>query len=201
MSRARDIILEVRRLTGDTNAASPDEADELAFLNAALRGIWSYGIELDSPRIEETEYAMCRPDGKAALKKRPVKVTSVYDTRAQRYLRRIAPRETVPARRFFGWRETADGIALHVPPRFPGALLYVTYYPEFEPLKGRDDELPFSSETDGITAAWTAALIKSKGNAPVGNADMLNAVGVPISTLVQYFEGHADEHFRGEGPW
>ena len=30
---------------------------------------------------------------------------------------------------------------------------------------------------------------------------MLKAVGVPISSLVQYFEGHADEHYVGEGPW
>lgn len=203
MSSARDIILEVKRRVGGVNAPAPDEMDIMAYLNSALRGIWNYAIELDSPRIEISELAECGGDGAVVLKKRPVKISCVYDIAARRQLYRAAPREVIPMpyEGMWGWRETLDGITVLMSPGYAGGAVTVAYYPEFVPLKQRDDELPFASVIDGVVVAWTAGLINENGNATVGGADMLKAVGVPISSLVQYFEGHADEHFRGEGPW
>lgn len=203
MSSARDIILEVKRRVGGVNAPAPDEMDIMAYLNSALRGIWNYAIELDSPRIEISELAECGGDGTVVLNKRPVKISCVYDIAARRPLYRAAPREVIPMpyEGMWGWRETLDGITVLMSPGYAGGAVTVAYYPEFVPLKQRDDELPFASVIDGVVVAWTAGLINENGNATVGGADMLKAVGVPISSLVQYFEGHADEHFRGEGPW
>lgn len=203
MSSARDIILEVKRRVGGVNAPVPDETDIMAFLNAALRGIWNYAIELDSPRIETSETAEFGPDGVVTLKKRPVRVSRVYDTAARRRLYRAAPREIVPMsyEGLWAWSETLDGIAVRMSPEYPGGTVTVSYYPEFVPLRGRDEEMPFASVIDNVVVAWTAALITEGGKATVGGADMLKAVGVPVSSLVQYFEGHAEEHYVGEGPW
>jgi hypothetical protein len=203
MSSARDIILEVKRRVGGVNAPAPDETDIMAYLNSALRGIWNYAIELDSPRIEISELAECGGDGAVVLKKRPVKISCVYDIVARRSLYRAAPREvlTMPYEGMWGWRETLDGIFVLMSPGYAGGAVTIAYYPEFTPLKQRDEELPFASVIDSVVVAWTAGLINENGNATVGGADMLKAVGVPVSSLVQYFEGHADEHFRGEGPW
>ncbi len=203
MSSARDIILEVKRRVGGINAPAPDETDIMAYLNSALCGIWNYAIALDSPRIEISELAECGGDGAVVLKKRPVKVSRVYDIAARRPLYRAAPREVIPMpyEGMWGWRETLDGVVVLMSPGYAGGAVTVAYYPEFTPLKQRDEELPFASVIDSIVVAWTAGLINENGNATVGGADMLKAIGVPVSSLVQYFEGHADEHFRGEGPW
>ncbi len=203
MSSAREIILEVKRRVGGVNAPMPDETDISAFLNSALRGIWNYAVELDSPRLETAETAEVEKNGAVVLSKRPIKVSRVYDESANRYLSRIAPRETVnmPYEGMWAWRETLDGIDILMSKEYRGGSVTVSYFPEFTSLKSRDDELPFSSAIDNVVVAWTAALITEGTNATVGGADMLKAVGLPVSSLVQYFEGRADEHFRGEGPW
>lgn len=205
MSSAREIILEVKRRLGDVNVTFPDEVDSMAYLNNALRGIWNYAIELDSPRIEISELAECGGDGAVVLKKRPVKVSCVYDIAARRPLYRIAPREVIPMpyEGMWGWRETLNGITILMSPGYAGGAVTVAYYPEFTPLKQRDEDLPFASAIDSVVVAWVIELIRDgqNKNVSVGGADMLKAVGVPVSSLVQYFEGHADEHFRGHGPW
>lgn len=203
MSSAREIILEVKRRVGGVNAPVPDETDIFAFLNSALRGIWNYAAELDSPRVETAERVTVETDGAVVLSKRPIRVTRVYDENAKRNLYRIAPREIVPMpyEGMWAWRETPDGIVVLMSNGYNGGSVTVSYFPEFTPLQSRDEELPFASVLDNIVVAWTAALITDGTNATVGGADMLKAVGLPVSSLVQYFEGHADEHFRGEGPW
>ena len=205
MSSAREIILEVKRRLGDVNVTFPDEVDSMAYLNNALRGIWNYSIELDSPRIEISELAECGGDGAVVLNKRPVKVSCVYDIAARRPLYRIAPREVIPMpyEGMWGWRETLNGIMILMSPGYAGGAVTVAYYPEFTPLKQRDEDLPFASAIDSVVVAWVIELIRDgqNKNVSVGGADMLKAVGVPVSSLVQYFEGHADEHFRGHGPW
>ena len=53
----------------------PDESDMLAYLNSALRGIWNYAIELDSPRIEISENITCNSTGVVELTTKPVRIT------------------------------------------------------------------------------------------------------------------------------
>lgn len=206
MSTAREIILEVKRKLGNVNAAVPDETDILAHLNSALRGIWNYAIEIDSPRLETTENYICDTTGDITLSFKPVKMSSVINMTRHRIVERYAPRGaallrvTAYASGVMGYQETLTGIHLIYTGTYTGGdTIRVTYYPEYTPLADRDSDLPFASSINNVVIAWTVRQILEGQNAMT--ADMANAMQVPSNSLVQYFEGHADEHYLGNGPW
>ena len=133
MSDARGILYEVKRRLGDVNAPVPDESDIMSYLNSALRGIWNYAIELDSPRIEAHELATCDSTGVVTLTQRPVRVTRVIDLTGSRELPEFTPRST-------GLINYYGGMWVIIPPltdtdiagrRGEGGSLSISYYPEY----------------------------------------------------------------------
>lgn len=202
---AGSLILEVKRRLGDVNMPVPDETDVLAYLNSALRGIWNYGIELGSPRLEAVEYVTAAADGTAALSKAPVKVTRVVDLDKRRDLPRYTPRAaagralTESYQGMWGFCEAPSGVRVFMSADCGGGCLSVAYFPEFAPLASREDLLPFGSSLDDVVAAWAVKLIVN--GTKMSYADMANVLGAPINSLVQYFEGQAEECFVGRGPW
>lgn len=201
-TKASSILLEVKRRLGDVNAVVPEETDALAYLNSALRGIWNYAIEIDSPRIETTETKTCDATGFVSLSKNPVKVTKVIDIDNNLSLQEFSPRIASGVDSgyggMWGYSPTLDGIHLYMHPDCTGGNLRITYYPEFEELDARTDTLPFASSIDNIVIAWTVRLITDGRNMSL--TDLIN-VADPVSSLIKYFEGHAEEHYVGNCPW
>lgn len=195
-------MLEVKRRLGDVNAVVPEETDALAYLNSALRGIWNYAIEIDSPRIETTETKTCDATGFVSLSKNPVKVTKVIDIDNNLSLQEFSPRIASGVDSgyggMWGYSPILDGIHLYMHPDCTGGTLRITYYPEFEELDDRADTLPFASSIDNIVIAWTVRLITDGRNMSL--TDLIN-VADPVSSLIKYFEGHAEEHYVGNCPW
>lgn len=203
MSSARKILLEVKRRLGDVNAVVPDETDLLAYLNSALRGIWNYAVEIESPRIEMTESATCGAAGSVELEHKPIRVASVLDTGNNRLLMEMTPRSAAIAearehKGMFGYSVCLDGIQIYQSADSVGGNLKVAYFPEYEDLETRDEDLPFASSIDDVVIAWTVKLITDGRSVSV--SDMSNAA-VLASSLVQYFEGHSEENYCGCGPW
>lgn len=202
-TKAGRIILEVKRKIGGVNSATPNETDIMAFLNMALRGIWNYGVQLDSPRLEINEDKICGATGIITLAKPPIKVTRVFDIDNTRDISRYAPRGAsgfmgVTGRGMWGFCDTITGIDILQSSDSTGGNVRVTYFPEYASIK-RADPLPFDSTIDSIVAAWTIRLIKEKDN-PV--SDMSNAVQmIGANSLVMYFEGQAEENYIGVCPW
>ena len=201
-TKASSILLEVKRRLGDVNAVVPEETDALAYLNSALRGIWNYAIEIDSPRIETTETKTCDATGFVSLSKNPVKVTGVLDVDRNISLPELAPRRAAAVNSgyggMWGYSPTLDGIQVHKHQDCTGGTLRITYYPEFEELDARTDTLPFASSIDNVVVAWTVRLVTDGRNMSL--TDLIN-VADPVSSLIKYFEGHAEEHYVGNCPW
>lgn len=202
MSDARGILLEVKRRLGDVNAPVPDESDIMVYLNSALRGIWNYAIELDSPRIETQELVACDNTGVVELTQRPVRVTRVVDLGANRELPEFTPRSTGLVNYYggmWGYYSTLDGIQILQGDSGEGGNLRVSYYPEFTPLADRDADLPFSSIIDDVVIAWTVRLITTGRSMSV--ADMGYAGAEFMNSLIHYFEGRTEDNRIGRGPW
>ena len=201
-TKASSILLEVKRRLGDVNAVVPEETDVLAYLNYALRGIWNYAIEIDSPRIEMTETQTCDATGFVGLSKNPVKITGVMDIDRNVSLPEISPRRAATVDTgydgIWGYSPTLNGIQVYKNQNCTGGALKITYYPEFEELNSRTDALPFASTIDNIVVAWTVRLITEGRNMSL--TDLIN-VADPVSSLTRYFEGRAEEHYVGNCPW
>lgn len=201
-TKASSILLEVKRRLGDVNAVVPEETDALAYLNSALRGIWNYAIEIDSPRIEMTETKTCDATGFVSLSKNPVKVTKVIDVDRRVSLMELSPRRASGVDPgyggMWGYSPTLNGILVHKHSQCTGGALRITYYPEFEELDARTDTLPFASSIDNVVVAWTVRLITDGRNMSL--TDLIN-VADPVSSLIKYFEGQAEEHYVGNCPW
>ena len=204
MSSARGIILEIKRRLGDVNASVPDETDILAYLNSALRGMWNYAIEIDSPRVEISESVTVDATGVVQLLYRPVRVTKVLNTDNRRELPKVSPRgasdlETwAKYRGMFAYYDTLAGLQIIQSSDSTGGHIRVSYYPEYQPLTSRESELPFASVLDDVVTAWTVNLITTGRS--LTTSDMGSA-GVLLSSLIEYLEGHSSEHYRGYGPW
>ena len=202
-TNASSILLEVKRRLGDVNAAVPDETDVLAYLNYALRGIWNYAVELNSPRIETTETTVCDATGIVSLTRHPLKVTRVVDAETRNTLLPLSPGRASAVDSgylgMWGYSETLDGIKVYMSDKSTGGPLKVTYYPEFEALKDRSEKLPFASAIDNVVVAWTVRLIAEGRNMML--TDLINAADPVLSSLAKYFEGHAEEHYVGNCPW
>ena len=204
MSSARGIILEIKRRLGDVNASVPDETDILAYLNSALRGIWNYAIEIDSPRVETSERVVTDAAGVVRLLYRPVRVTKVVDTDNRRELPKVSPRGAAELetwanyRGMYAYYDTLTGVQIIQSDDSEGGNLRIAYYPEYQLLVDSDTELPFASVIDDVVAAWTVNLITTGRS--LTTSDMGGA-GVPLSSLVEYLEGHSPEHYIGYGPW
>ena len=116
-TKASSILLEVKRRLGDVNAVVPEETDVLAYLNYALRGIWNYAIEIDSPRIEMTETQTCDATGFVGLSKNPVKITGVMDIDRNVSLPEISPRRAATVDTgydgIWGYSPTLNGIQVY----------------------------------------------------------------------------------------
>lgn len=202
MSDARGILYEVKRRLGDVNAPVPDESDIMSYLNSALRGIWNYAIELDSPRIEAHDLATCDSTGVVTLTQRPVRVTRVIDLTRSRELPEFTPRSTGLINYYggmWGYYTTLDGIQILQGDGGEGGSLSISYYPEYTPLTERDEVLPFSSIIDDIVIAWTVRLITAGRSVSV--ADMGYAGTEFMNSLAHYFEGRSEDNRRGSGPW
>lgn len=202
MSIARGIIHEIKRRLGDVNATVPDESDIIAYLNSALRGIWNYAVELDSPRIEIQENASCDETGKVTLSLKPIRVTQVIDKKSGKILPEQTPRTYNVVSYYngmLGYYVTLGGIQVLQGGNELGGELIVSYYPDFTPLEATGDELPFASALDDVVIAWTIKLITSGKSMSV--ADMGHAGLEFMNSLAHYFETWADERRIGQGPW
>lgn len=202
MSDARGILYEVKRRLGDVNAPVPDESDMLAYLNSALRGIWNYAIELDSPRIEISENITCNSTGVVELTTKPVRITRVIDMGANREIYEVTPRSTGLIAYYsgiWGYYTTLDGIQILQGADNDGGELQISYYPDFTPLVSREEELPFASVLDDVVIAWTVRLITTGRSMSV--ADMGYAGTEFMNSLAHYFEGRSEDNRRGSGPW
>lgn len=199
------IVLEIKRRLGDVNLPVPDETDVFAYLNSALRGIWNYGVELGSPRLELSEVVSVGADGEVFLSKPPVRVTRVIDRDRRRDLPRYTPRGAAGRslsegdQGIWGFCETLTGVKFFMSAGCGGGNVSVSYFPEFTTLDSRDSALPFASSLDDVVVAWTVKLIENGRR--MDFADMANVLGAPVNSLVQYFEGQAEECWTGEGPW
>lgn len=202
MSVAREVILEIKRRLGDVNASIPDEADIMAYLNSALRGIWNYAVELDSPRIESHEVVTCDDTGAVELRVKPIRVTKVMDKTRNRILPEMTARDSGKIDYYngmWGFFVTLKGIQILQGGNDLGGILGVSYYPDYESLKSRDEEMPFASALDDVVIAWTVKLITS-GKA-MSVADMEFAGMEFMSSLAHYFETWAEDRRTCVGPW
>ena len=199
MSTCRDILLEIKRRLGDTNAPVPGEVDMMAFLNKALRGMWNYGAMLVSPvlqsidRFQGTGHTLTLPE-------QTIRIRSVYDHALNRNIYPVSPmygmlNDTLDTKRRF--RFLGDRIELYPQDDSEQFDLSVCRIPEFVPLKLRSDDLPFPSHLDGMVVEWTLAIASKKdaelsdvspGQLPQGNM------------LTEYFRGGA-RLLTGRGPW
>lgn len=207
LTRADRIILEVKRRLGGVNLPVPDEIDILAYLNGALRGMWNYGAEVNSPLIEDIEFLDVGESGEVTLRKPPIKVSRVVgyvgDADGGRDLPVVMPHSAARPHRthsgMWGYSIRPLGIKVYMSPDCVGGSVCVSYFPEFMPLEGSEDYMPFGSSLDEVAVLWTVRQIVDGKN--MNYADMACALGSPLNSLVQYFESKADECWTGMGPW
>ena len=144
-------------------------------------------------------------DGEVSLSKPPVRVTRVIDRDRRRDLPRYTHRGAAGRslsegyQGIWGFCETLTGVKFFMSSGCGGGNVSVSYFPEFTALDSRDSALPFASSLDDVVVAWTVKLIENGRR--MDFADMANVLGAPVNSLVQYFEGQAEECWTGEGPW
>lgn len=206
MTTARDILLEVKRRLGDTNAPYPDEADALAYLNRALLGVYNYGAYKNSDRLRVVgEFAsgengaVVIHDGVSVVNGAICKDTS----RVLSFYKNLVDYMAIDA-----WGDgpiayavlaNGTGIKLYPVPPKPVTVV-VDYIPQFSKVKKRNDAVPFCPQLENVICDWTCGLILGRQGS-VSDLEFAVSQGF-ANTLGQYFRGPAAHSVNcGQGPW
>lgn len=207
--KASEAILELKRRMGDVNMPVPDEVDALAYLNAALRAAWGYGVEAESPRLARTEFIVVAAESESAEFSKPAaSIRQVCDYAGNR-LCRMSPAAAAiwkaqhdsvinsPAE-IGGYCESLSGITVIKSDDYPAVTLCVVYFPEYTPIE-LSDVVPFPGYLMDAVISLAIRLCK-EGAAPAVNSSayMLDS---PISAFVKYFEGRSADDYICEGVW
>ena len=208
--KASEAVLEIKRRLGDVNLPVPDEVDCMSYLNAALRAIWNYGIELESPRLELTETASVASGiNDIVFSKGAVRIAGVYNCSNGDRINCISPRagaqwlareasHSPDGKDYCGYYETLDGISIVKTDACPALSLTISYFPEYTPIS-ISSLLPFPDHLIDVAMAMTIKLIK-EGASPLAN-NMTYLLDGPVTTLRQYFEARSEDSYVGRGAW
>lgn len=205
-TKARDVLLEIKRRLGDTNSPFPDEADALAFLNRALLAINNYGLYRHSERLKVIETKQSGTGGSVAITDGISSISNVIHKSSEVPLFRInnatdlmAISDSNPAPQGYTLSKTNDSITI-VPAPTAGTEFVIEYIPQFKKLTKRTDAVPFCPELETVISDWTCALIAGKQSS-VSDIDFAANQGY-ANTLGNYFRSvDRRTELIGHGPW